>query len=828
MPPSQLKRLKSSLRDQGVGGPPKSKKQKQAQFRNPDSRIQRHAALQGIRDSFNPFEIQSSARTKKFETTSLQKPKRHLRPGQSKSLGEEVRKRTLLPELQSRNKSGGVVDRRIGEDDPTMDPEDRALQRFTRERTRQKGAAIFDLEGDGDEALTHAGQSLDLSGNMLQDASADDSGDDTLLKRRRTLDNDQASDDNPEEPARKKSRQEVMDEVMAKSKAYKYERQKAKEDDDDLRDELDKGMPDMLTLLQGYGVTITAAAKTQQTTKPLPASSSMNPERMAMLNGLSRQDADKQYDARLRQMVLDKRAIPADRTKTDEEKAADAAQKLKELEDSRLRRMRGEQLSDDEPDHAQTADIDDLAGDAAQFGLNGHVQKEPAPILDEEDDFDLDENLVGSAMDSSEDESNDSDASQDDDNAQDDDDDQDSFVQDILSKDALDEMSVQPATNSNLPYAYDCPRTHADLLRITEQMPDMTALPTAVQRIRALYHPSLSADNKAKLSDFSAVLVDHIVYMAQHKHSLQLVETLIRHIHSLSRTFPESIANAFRRHLSTWLARGSIDTSDLIVLLAIGSIYPTSDHFHQVVTPAITLMARWLGLTVPTSTNAAFGAAIVALCLQYQRLSKRYIPESVRFTSRVLQVSDIADQDAVAHMDSLETMATLWHDKSSFIEIFAPINLTNFTDSARKSSTNTPNPTLISRAKKLSKTLHILRTQATHSRHPLALHNHKPIAIRSSYPKFEESFNPDRHYDPDRARTEASKLQKEYKREHKAAVRDLRKDANFIARTQLADKRARDEEYEKKYKRLVAEIQGTEGHEANSYEREKRARLSKR
>ena len=37
-----------------------------------------------------------------------------------------------------------------------------------------------------------------------------------------------------------------MKEVMAKSKLYKYERQKAKEDDDELREELDKDLPNIL------------------------------------------------------------------------------------------------------------------------------------------------------------------------------------------------------------------------------------------------------------------------------------------------------------------------------------------------------------------------------------------------------------------------------------------------------------------------------------------------------------------------------------------------------------------------------------------------------
>ncbi len=128
----------------------------------------------------------------------------------------------------------------------------------------------------------------------------------------------------------------------------------------------------------------------------------------------------------------------------------------------------------------------------------------------------------------------------------------------------------------------------------------------------------------------------------------------------------------------------------------------------------------------------------------------------------------------------------------------------------------------------VSDNLQRLLQQARLSRRTLSLHNHRPLAIKTSIPKFEESYNPDKHYDPDRDRAEMSKLKAEHKRERKGALRELRKDANFIARESLREKKERDREYEKKYKRLVAEIQGEEGRDANAYEREKRLRKGKR
>lgn len=97
MPPSQLKCLKSSLRENGIVGPQKSKKQKKAAIKNgsfKEGRIQRNSALQHIRDQFNPFEIKAPARDKYEFATNKPVSGRVTkgvvgRPGVTKGLGEE-------------------------------------------------------------------------------------------------------------------------------------------------------------------------------------------------------------------------------------------------------------------------------------------------------------------------------------------------------------------------------------------------------------------------------------------------------------------------------------------------------------------------------------------------------------------------------------------------------------------------------------------------------------------------------------------------------------------------------------------------------------------
>lgn len=95
---SQLKRLKASLREQGITGPQQSKKQKRNAAQDgpakKDKRLQRGVVLEGIREQFNPFDLKH-AKAPKFEVTS-NRPKtgdaaRGIkgRPGQARAAGEE-------------------------------------------------------------------------------------------------------------------------------------------------------------------------------------------------------------------------------------------------------------------------------------------------------------------------------------------------------------------------------------------------------------------------------------------------------------------------------------------------------------------------------------------------------------------------------------------------------------------------------------------------------------------------------------------------------------------------------------------------------------------
>lgn len=790
-----------------------------------------------------------------------------------------------------------------------MTPEEKALERFVREKQRgSKRDSLFDLEeADEDEQLTHFGQSLSFEKTNKNDDFQEEglsTGEETDMmeaserpnkRRRLSADEDPyeeaMSDGLFEQVTRPKTKKEVMSEVIAKSKLHKYERQQAKEDDDDLRAQLDQGLPDLLAFMRGA-----PQQPLSQQIKPARLNGNMNPDRAAMLDGKDRVQAEKEYDERLRQMTFDQRSKPTEPTLTEEEKLEIEAQRLQDLEQQRLFRMKGEQLSDDEvDDEDQTlwngnADVEEDVQDASDLGL-GPAQLTDTRQLDveDEDDFVIEDQLV--AMDSEAESSQGS--SQDGSVDEKADDEDQEFVQglfaerdggkeDVKGKDGKDTVAFLREKSNSLAYNYECPQSHLELLNITRDVP-VDYQPTIVQRVRALYHPKLQAGNKAKLEVFSTTLVDHISYLANTtpKPSFAGLEALIRHVHSLAKMFPDEIGRTFRRHLKSLILSRPLEPTpgDLIILTAIGTIFPTSDHFHQVVTPAMLYIGLYLGQRFPKTLNdLATGTYLCSLCLQYQKLSKRYIPELLNYSlnalwslapvqpsratgffpvhclpdsfrmvkeftgnPRRLKFWDIVTAEQVSEETKQElklallstvisiysTMVDLWTGKPAFCEIFEPVAsvLKHLTSKVCASKIGKPTTT---KARETLQQIQDLLQQARVARKPLLLHNHRPLPIKTSIPKFEESFNPDKHYDPDRDRSETNKLKAEHKKERKGALRELRKDANFIARESLREKKEKDAQYEKKFKRLVAEIQGEEGKEAKNYEREKRMRKGKR
>lgn len=788
--------------------------------------------------------------------------------------------------MQRRHKVGGILDRRFGENDPTMTPEQRAAERFARESERKsRKSNVFNLEDDEDGIqLTHQGRTFsfddesrndDFAESDLTGSEGEDDSERPAKRRRLSEDALPAADEENEDAVpleHKKSKQEVMKEVIAKSKLHKYERKQAKEDDNDLRHELDKGLPDFLEAMRKHK---------PPDPPPQPASDDalLHPDRRAQINGKDNERVDKEYNELVRQMALDKRSKPSSRTKTDEEQAEEEAEHLKELERKRLQRMKGEpEGSEDELESPERLEDDPDLDDAELFGLR---QDPGAPRMaeldvEDEDDFVIDDELIA---DDSEADISVSDSSSNTPDTQEvgDDDEDDEFING-LSLPENDRMVEKPAaeniTNGDLAYTFPCPQSLNELLKVIQKTNDED-IPIVVQRIRALHHPKLDSANTDKCKKFTAVLVEYIGHLAERKPHppLTVIGALIRHVHSLAKSYPEIAGMSFRAHLAIVADERplKLQLCDLVLLTAISTIFPTSDHFHSVVTPSILTIARYLGQSsVHSLRDVAVGIYCCSLALKYQSTAKRHVPEVMNYLLSILAYLAPVDMESgtypmpyrspslqlrirnqsnphstglgfwtlleaennedEAKADLFQSAilllsfaADLWKQKSAFTEIIEPA-ITILTH-LQSEACNSILPKLLNNQVDDTKT-HILRlfSAACASRQPLYLHNHRPLPIKTSFPKFDPAFNPTRHADPDRERANINKLRAEHKRERKGAMRELRKDANFIARESLREKKEKDEAYEKKFQKLRDEIQAEEGKEKNDYEREKRKR----
>lgn len=770
-----------------------------------------------------------------------------------------------------------------------MTPEEKMRERFVREKQTHK-SSMFDLEDDEpNEGLTHLGKSLSFDGPELKDdfeeddlsagSDADASDDEHRgSKRARPFDIEPLDGEQEEgQPERKKTKQEVMKEVIAKSKFYKAERQAAKDADEDLREELDMELSELQGLLFN--------------SKKAPKDSGVH-EADSAAAGKERMERD--YDIRLRQLAQDRRAQPTDRTKTDEEKAQEESERLKELEEKRLKRMRGEEASDSEDEDVASIESEERPTNGPvlfaeteedDFGLGKGIKTQLTATelgFDDEDDFFIEKDLIAHGSDleplESEESSNEEESEVEDD---------DEFTKGLLNEEETQNpvfssrlmgstLSADTKEDSNgLPFTFACPQTLEEFVEMTTNIP-ADHLPTIVQRIRALYHPKLDSDNKSKLAVFVKVLVQYLAYLSNRTNQppFSVLESLVRHIHSLAKSYPIETANEFRSQLEDFGRSRPLSPTlgDLVILTAIGTIFPTSDHFHQVATPAGLLIARNLERVPKRIADYSQGLYLSTLALQYQQVSKRYVPEAMNFclntlcalaperakgilgyfpiheptpgtriadarslTIRKLALidclDDISDEEAMStkvailatSIQLLDAAADLFSGKSAFFETFEPAKNVLVHLASKSCRTKLP-AALNDQVEKLRSKLDRMLRLAHMARRPLELHHHKPLPIKTAIPKFEDSFDPNKHYDPDRDRAELAKLKAEHKKERKGAMRELRKDANFMAREQLRVKKAKDAAYEKKYKRLVAEIQGEEGREANAYEREKQMR----
>ncbi|KAI9300728.1 nucleolar protein 14 [Cunninghamella echinulata] len=492
-----------------------------------------------------------------------------------------------------------------------------------------------------------------------------------------------------EDSDRPKSKNEIMKEIIAKSKLHKYERQMAKQEDEEIRADLDEELNDIRSLLD------------TNKRKPLPSQTNLfaraeNERKESEANQqLEKEkkldDNYEDYDKALRELAFDKRAQATDRTKTEEEIALEEKENLEKAERARKRRMEGlDSESEDE--------------DGGKSYKHGHKKqrKKGAPQGDDLDDDYLEEleeeeskKLGGGLtlediqsgkynfdddLESDEDEDEDDEDGEDDEDDEDDDEEEESDVDDLegdeiphfdddddddmneLSQNGKITKSIKKSTKASttnmtkessgeIPYTFECPLTHSEFLSIMNGLQVEDAL-IVIKRIRILYHVKLSPENKQKISSFLGVIVDHLGYVSSTVSPLPttLLEKLCEHIFEMAQQVPEAASEVFsskvkkmHHDMSQKMKNGNgkssclPDVEDITILRSLCQVFSTSDLNHLIATPALLFMAQALAqCPIHTELDIGRGIFLTQLFLEYQAVAKRFVPEALNFLQQVL------------------------------------------------------------------------------------------------------------------------------------------------------------------------------------------------
>uniref|UniRef100_A0A480W6Z8 Nucleolar protein 14 isoform 1 n=1 Tax=Sus scrofa TaxID=9823 RepID=A0A480W6Z8_PIG len=589
----------------------------------------------------NPFEVKVNRQ--KFQV--LGRKTRHDvgMPGVSRARALQKRTQTLLKEYKERDKSNVFTDKRFGEYDSNLSPEEKMLKRFALEQQRQhEKKSIYNLNED--EELTHYGQSLaDIEKHndiVDSDSDAEDRG---VLSAELTAAHfgggggllPKKAQQQGQEAEKPKSRRELIEELIARSKQEKRERQAQREDALELTEKLDQDWKEIQTLLA------------LRTAKP---ESGREQEKR-------RPDT---YDIMVRELGFEMKAQPSNRLKTEEELAKEEQERLKRLEAERRRRMLGKE--DGVPRRPEHTSADDLSDgfvldkdDRRTLSYKDgrmHVEDEPRP--EASDDESGDGGGEGSSAGGSE-ESDGPDSHSDlgSDAGSDAGHERPAEEQRLtpVKRSSTGGQDVQEAARAELPYTFAAPESYKELKSLLSGKPVEEQL-LVVERIQKCNHPSLAVGNKAKLEKLFGFLLEYVGDLAtKDPPDLGVIDKLVVQLYNLCQMFPESASYSMKFVLRDAMheMEGMVETTgraafpglDVLVYLKVaGLLFPTSDFWHPVVTPALLCLSQLLTkcpvLSLPDVVKGLF---VCCLFLDYVSLSQRFIPELLNFLLGILYIA---------------------------------------------------------------------------------------------------------------------------------------------------------------------------------------------
>ncbi|TKR77506.1 hypothetical protein L596_018466 [Steinernema carpocapsae] len=753
-------------------------------------------------------------------------------PGASKKNAIDNRRKTLQIEYKHMGKVNQIVDKRFGEGDATMTAEEKAAKRFALQRSlatnvkkQHKNKFLLQDDEEVTDFLTHKGQTLtDVAKHDRTMVSDDEEDEDTGNLHRDVVANAhfgggwmrKDGEGEEEEGQPRLGRKDMVMEMIARSKLFKQEKQNAKDEIEQATETLDEKWK---SLLQSGNVSGFAPGINKHATGGVQHDTYDDLFRELQLNGGGRAD-------------------PQDKMKSAKELASLEKERLEELERKRFARMNEEIEEDEEDEEDEAAEADE----------------EEDECNSEEDEIEVEDfDAMGEPSD---DETEDSKPVK-------------------ATSEAEDSVVTDDPT---LPYVFDLPQSYKQLTALFDghTAHDQVLI---IERVCKCHHPSLKEGNKQKLSKLFVHLLRFYDSLAASENGPSETKTLgvlLKPLYKLMKYDVDYAARAMRALLmNKKKKRGAHEAPSFAVIAffqAVANLFPVSDKFHPVCSPSLAFAMDIISTSHVTSLKDC--SRLLFLCTilcEWVNDSKRYMPEVIAFLRGLLllAVNNSVDEQfpstAFPISEPHRRMLFVNQKISTGVE---PVSL-SVVFSAQKGTSDAlkasvvrsvlgtlnryimiysnahadsfcaifkPFDALIERLPKdqypevfqteISEFLSALRSECQKRSAVKHLHrvNNNIKMIEMLEPKVDLNFDPERatrfkdaKNDPNADR---KRLQHKVKREFRGAVRELRKDAGFIARQKRTDRMRVDRERDEKTKKILHDLQFQESeHKKREYEK---------
>ena len=305
----------------------------------------------------------------------------------------------------------------------------------------------------------------------------------------------------------------------------------------------------------------------------------------------------------------------------------------------------------------------------------------------------------------------------------------------------------------------------------------------------------------------------------------RLLKFMREQLHSRLRSY---VIQTNKRVHSCWPSLGNI-----LIFKVLGQVFSVTDYRHAIVSTAILLLGQYLAICpVNTAKELSSGLLICTILLEYTSETKRLVPEVLTFVQSVLfmfsnsntiqsvdhKIDKLSDSImnmryiAASHTTTTENnqhklnwecfddtkvfnptaavsmlftcyrvadeLFQRFHDSNALPEILLPIYRALQVLKPQQS----PELPLqvkcyhIELLEKINKRMNELRLMRKH----LMWRPTIKKALPSLAPRYEVNFIPKKDLDPDESKVELKQLNRQLKREKKAAMRELRRDADFL------------------------------------------------